>query len=52
MAMTGRCYCGNIEYEVEGDPIFKGQCRCRECQSISGGAPNMALGVAEARRGR
>ena len=48
MGMTGRCYCGNIEYEVEGDPIFKGQCHCRECQYISGGAPNMALGVPEA----
>lgn len=48
MPMTGRCYCGNVQYEVEGDPIFKGQCHCRECQYISGGAPNMALGMADA----
>lgn len=48
MPMTGRCYCGNLEYEVEGDPVFKGQCHCRECQYVSGGAPNMALGMADA----
>ena len=48
MGMTGHCYCGNLRYEVEGDPIFKGQCHCRECQYISGGAPNMALGMPDA----
>jgi hypothetical protein len=30
---------------VEGDPIFKGQCHCRECQYISGGHPNAVMGV-------
>lgn len=48
MAMTGGCYCGNVRYEVEGDPIFKGQCYCRECQYVSGGGPNLALGMADA----
>lgn len=45
MAITGRCYCGALRYEVEGEPVFKGQCHCRECQFITGGGPNIFMGV-------
>jgi hypothetical protein len=45
MRVTGRCYCGEIAYEINGDPLVKAQCHCRECQYISGGSPNVALGV-------
>jgi hypothetical protein len=47
MAMTGRCYCGAIQYEAGGNPAFKGQCHCRECQYVSGGMPNVTLGMPE-----
>ena len=40
MAITGRCYCGELRYEAEGAPRFQGQCHCRECQYISGGGAN------------
>ena len=40
MAITGGCYCGEIRYEAEGDPIMKGECHCRECQYITGGPAN------------
>ena len=43
MPMTGRCYCGQVRYEAEGDPVFKGQCHCRECQYIAGGAENLFM---------
>jgi hypothetical protein len=33
---------------VKGDPLFKGQCHCRECQYISGGLPNIVMGMPEA----
>jgi hypothetical protein len=47
MKIEGGCYCGAVRYRAEGDPMFRGQCHCRECQYISGGAPNLVMGVPE-----
>ena len=47
MALEGGCYCGALRYEVAGDPLFKGQCHCRECQYISGGNPNVLMAIPE-----
>jgi len=40
MKLTGHCYCGEVHYEVEGDPVLQAQCHCRECQYIPGGGVN------------
>jgi hypothetical protein len=48
MKAEGGCYCGSLRYKIEGDAMWKGFCHCRECQYISGGSPNVAMGVAEA----
>ena len=40
---TGRCYCGDVQYEATGKPLFKAQCHCRECQYITGGGPNFFM---------
>jgi hypothetical protein len=45
MTTTGGCYCRELRYEAEGAALFKAQCHCRECQYISGGGPNMVMGV-------
>lgn len=47
MVVEGGCYCGAVRYRAEGDPVFKVQCHCRECQYISGGAPNLTMAMPE-----
>lgn len=39
MATThrGGCLCGAIRYEIVAEPMFAGQCQCRDCQHESGG---------------
>lgn len=44
MKIEGGCYCGALRFEADGDPLFKGQCHCRECQYFSGGHPNAVMG--------
>lgn len=45
MKIEGGCYCGGLRYVAEGDPVMKAQCHCRECQYISGGSPNVIVGM-------
>ena len=48
LVLTGGCYCGQLRYEVQGKPLLKGQCHCRPCQHLSGGAPNVFMMMAAA----
>jgi hypothetical protein len=48
MEIEGGCYCGKLRFRYEGEPMFKGQCHCRECQYIAGGSVNMVMGLSEA----
>ncbi|WP_164116133.1 GFA family protein [Sphingorhabdus sp. Alg239-R122] len=45
MKVEGGCYCGEIRYKAEGEPIFKAECYCRECQYITGGANLLAMAM-------
>ena len=47
MRLTGRCYCGDIKYEFDGEVQGALQCHCRECQYITGGNPNVVMVVPE-----
>lgn len=35
---SGHCLCGRISYETDTEPVFAGNCHCKDCQRVSGGA--------------
>jgi hypothetical protein len=35
---TESCQCGAVRHEFSGEPLFCGNCHCRDCQCASGGA--------------
>lgn len=43
MAMTGRCLCGKVTWELTGDLIATAVCHCNHCQRQSGGAFSVNL---------
>ncbi len=45
MSREGGCYCGNVRYQSDGEPMMKAQCHCRECQYITGGSANVFMVV-------
>ncbi len=34
--ITGRCLCGDVQYEINQKAISSGYCHCRKCQRFSG----------------
>ncbi|MBM4299615.1 MAG: GFA family protein [Deltaproteobacteria bacterium] len=42
---TGGCLCGAVRYECVAEPIFMGNCHCRDCQKVSGGAYAPEIGL-------
>jgi hypothetical protein len=38
LPFTGGCMCGAIRYECSAEPIFMGNCHCRDCQKATGTA--------------
>ena len=41
----GGCYCGEVRYRAEGEPMMKAECFCRECQYITGGASVLVMAL-------
>ncbi len=35
---SGQCLCGEIKYSVDVEPVFMGNCHCKDCQRSSGSA--------------
>lgn len=47
MGLTGKCLCGDVSYEVSGDPLMCVACHCKNCQRQAGSALSIIVGVAE-----
>ena len=35
--LTGQCFCGAVQFEVEGPPKFQCFCHCESCRRAAGG---------------
>ena len=38
--LTGRCFCGEVQFEVTGQPAAMGYCHCESCRTWSAGPIN------------
>ncbi|NJC42143.1 hypothetical protein GGQ87_002438 [Brevundimonas alba] len=38
MTRTGGCNCGQVRYELEGEPLRVGLCHCETCRKFTGSA--------------
>ena len=47
MTHTGRCYCGEINFEFDAPIHSQLLCHCRECRYLSGGEPNASIVITE-----
>jgi hypothetical protein len=45
LTLEGGCYCGQVRYVTEGEPVVRIQCHCRECMYITGGSPTEILAM-------
>jgi hypothetical protein len=45
MIVEGGCYCGEVRYKAEGEPMMKAECFCRECQYITGGGSLLIMAM-------
>ncbi len=47
MALSGKCLCGAVGYVAESDPVFSGNCYCKDCRRESGTGHTTAVAVPE-----
>jgi hypothetical protein len=43
--LIGGCLCGTVRFETSAEPMFSGNCHCRDCQRSSGSAFTPAIFV-------
>lgn len=38
MTHTGQCFCGQVRFSIDADPVGARMCWCRDCQRIASGS--------------
>jgi hypothetical protein len=44
-AMTGRCLCGGVTYDIQAEPVVQAVCHCADCQRQTGSPYSVIVGV-------
>ena len=39
MTHTGQCFCGQVRFTIDAEPLGMRTCWCRDCQRIASGSP-------------
>jgi len=42
---SGQCLCGNIQFEIKGEPVWSGYCHCESCRRFTGSVVTNWLGI-------
>ena len=44
-SLEGSCQCGEVQYQIKGEPLVLYRCHCTECQKQSGSGFSMSMWV-------
>ena len=44
-SLEGSCQCGEVHYQIKGEPLVLYRCHCTECQKQSGSGFGMSMWV-------
>ena len=44
-SLQGSCQCGEVQYQIKGEPLVLYRCHCTECQKQSGSGFGMSMWV-------
>jgi hypothetical protein len=47
MTHTGQCFCGQVRFTIDADPVGSRACWCRDCQRIASGSATINVLFAE-----
>lgn len=47
MTHTGQCFCGQVRFTMDADPVGSRMCWCRDCQRIASGSATVNVLFAE-----
>jgi hypothetical protein len=45
--IKGSCLCGQVTYEISGEPMFVGHCACQSCQKTTGSGHSSVAAFAD-----